>query len=75
MKVTVEVQVDMEVMTKYLARMCICSEVNALNSSNMKMNVMVVKSGSEIVKKELKKKHSPSNYSCICGTFSITFKL
>ena len=55
MKVTVEVQVDMEVMTKYLARMCICSEVNALNSSNMKMNVMVVKSGSEIVKKELKK--------------------
>jgi hypothetical protein len=30
MRVTVDVQVDEEVITKYLARMCMCMEVNAL---------------------------------------------
>lgn len=50
MNVTVEVQVDTEVMTKYLARICMCIEVNALNTSNTKNTVQVGK----IVRENLK---------------------
>ena len=50
MNVTVEVQVDMEVMTKYLARICMCIEVNALNTSNTKNIVQIGKIGTENVK-------------------------
>ena len=57
MNVTVEVQVDMEVMTKYLARICKCIEVNALNTSKTKNTVQVGK----IVKKKCKAQPAKKN--------------
>ena len=56
MNVTVEVQVDMEVMTKYLARICKCIEVNAQNTSKTKNTVQVGRIVRENVKHKLQKR-------------------